>query len=69
MFVLNLEPYNMVIRMDWMAAHGPITFDFRSLSMVFDQEGDRVLLQGDTAETTLRFPTDNTERSKWSIKL
>ncbi|XP_071939804.1 uncharacterized protein [Coffea arabica] len=29
MFVINLEPYDMIIGVDWMATHSPITFDFR----------------------------------------
>nr|XP_027067680.1 uncharacterized protein LOC113693323 [Coffea arabica] len=69
MFVLNLEPYDMIVGVDWMAAHSPITFDFKNLIMVFDQDGDQVLLQGDTNETTLNLPADHIEGEEWSPKL
>nr|XP_027090423.1 uncharacterized protein LOC113711457 [Coffea arabica] len=69
MFVLNLEPYDMIVGVDWMAAHSPITFDFKNLSMVFDKDGDQVLLQGDTNEATLNLRVDPIEGEEWSTKL
>ncbi|XP_071906018.1 uncharacterized protein [Coffea arabica] len=55
-FVLELEPYDIIIGVDWMKKYSPLTFDFRALQITFDREGEQVLLQGDskTAQVKLR---------------
>ncbi|XP_027169598.1 uncharacterized protein LOC113769341 [Coffea eugenioides] len=69
MFIINLEPYDMIIGVDWMAAHSPITFDFRQLNMTFAEKGERVLLQGESKEVVLKFPRNNSEKEGLSTRI
>lgn len=55
LYVLELEPYDMVIGVDWMAAHSPITFEFNQLKFVFDKEGKQVLLHGEKYQTEVKM--------------
>ncbi|XP_027170509.1 uncharacterized protein LOC113770289 [Coffea eugenioides] len=69
MFVINLEPYDVIIGVDWMAAHSPITFDFKQLNMSFDEKGERILLHGESKETVLKLPSDDAEKEGWSTRI
>ncbi|XP_027060831.1 uncharacterized protein [Coffea arabica] len=69
MFIINIEPYDMIIGVDWMAAHNPITFDFKQLNMTFDKEGERIWLQGESKEAVLKLPKDNAEKEGLSTKI
>ena len=69
MFVINLEPYDVIIGVDWMAAHSPITFDFKQLNMSFDEKGERILLHGESKETVLKLPGDKAEKEGWSTRI
>ncbi|XP_027174040.1 uncharacterized protein LOC113773608 [Coffea eugenioides] len=55
-FVLDLEPYDMIIGVDWMKKYSPLTFDFKALQITFDKEWEQVLLKGnsETAQVKLR---------------
>lgn len=44
--VLDLEPYDLILGVDWMKSYSPMTFDFRELKLTFVKEGQRILLQG-----------------------
>ncbi|XP_071900942.1 uncharacterized protein [Coffea arabica] len=58
-YVLDLEPYDLILGVDWMKHYGPMTFDFKELTLSFDKEGETVLLQGDahTAKDIFKEPT------------
>ncbi|XP_027150147.1 uncharacterized protein LOC113750359 [Coffea eugenioides] len=45
-YVLDLEPYDLILGVDWMKCYSPMTFDFQKLSLSFEKEGEMVLLQG-----------------------
>ncbi|XP_027157202.1 uncharacterized protein LOC113758631 [Coffea eugenioides] len=47
-YVLDLEPYDLILGVDWMKCYSPMTFDFQKLSLSFEKEGEMVLLQGDS---------------------
>nr|XP_027122333.1 uncharacterized protein LOC113739303 [Coffea arabica] len=47
-YILDIEPYDMIIGVDWMKAYSPLTFDFKKLQLVFDKEQELVTLQGDS---------------------
>ncbi|XP_071902771.1 uncharacterized protein [Coffea arabica] len=53
--LLDLEPYDFIIGVDWMKAYSPLTFDFRQLQVSFSNDGELVKLQGDegTAKTRM----------------
>lgn len=52
-FVLPLEPYDLIIGVDWMKGYSPMTFDFKKLNLTFDNQGEKVLLQGDHPITAM----------------
>ena len=54
--MLDLEPYDMIIGVDWMKKYSPLTFDFKALQIIFDKEREQVLLKrdSDTAQVKLR---------------
>ena len=54
-YVLAIEPYDMVLGVDWMREHSPVTFDFKHLQFSFNQEGQEVKLQGDLRETDIKL--------------
>ncbi|XP_027060758.1 uncharacterized protein [Coffea arabica] len=54
-YVLAIESYNMVLGVDWMREHSPVTFDFKHLQFSFNQEGQEVKLQGDLGETNIKL--------------
>lgn len=54
-YILNIEPYDLILGVDWMRAHCPITFDFRNLQLNFDKQGQQVLLQGDIREGAIKI--------------
>ncbi|XP_071939819.1 uncharacterized protein [Coffea arabica] len=43
-YVLDLEPYDLILGVDWMKHYSPMTFDFKELTLSFDKEGETVLL-------------------------
>ena len=47
-YVLDMEPYDVIIGVDWMKAYSSLTFDFKKLQLVFDKEQELVNLQGDS---------------------
>ena len=52
-YLLDLEPYDLIIGVDWMNAYSPLTFDFKQLQVFFSKDSDMVTLRGDqgTANT------------------
>ncbi|XP_027093589.2 uncharacterized protein [Coffea arabica] len=54
-YVLNLEPYDMIIGVDWMKKFSPLTFDFKALQITFDNQGEQVLLKGDSEATQVKL--------------
>ena len=49
-FILDLEPYDLILGVDWMKKYSPLTFDFKELNLSFDYEGERVVLQGNSRD-------------------
>lgn len=43
-YMLDLEPYNLILGVDWMKVYGPLTFDFKELKIVFDLDEEQVVL-------------------------
>ena len=54
-YVLDLEPYDLILGVDWMKHYSPMTFDFKELTLSFDKEGETVLLQGDSHTAKVRM--------------
>ncbi|XP_027166158.1 uncharacterized protein LOC113766138 [Coffea eugenioides] len=54
-FVLDLEPYDLILGVDWMKSYSPITFDFKTLHLSFEKEGEQVVLRGDTSTANGRM--------------
>lgn len=46
MFILDIEPYDAILGLYYKAAHSVMTFHYRNLQLVFDNDGDQVLLYG-----------------------
>lgn len=63
-YVLNLDLYDLIIGVDWMKAYRPITFDFRSLQLCFDNGGERVCLfgEGSNTDTLLQKESNDLKR-------
>ena len=54
-FVLDLEPYDLILGVDWMKSYSSITFDFKKLNLSFDKEGEQVMLKGDSNSANIRM--------------
>ncbi|XP_027171876.1 uncharacterized protein LOC113771497 [Coffea eugenioides] len=54
-FVLDLEPYDLILGVDWMKSYSPITFDFKKLHLSFEKEGEQVVLRGDSNTANVRM--------------
>lgn len=54
-YLLDFEPYDLIIGVDWTKAYSPLTFDFRQLQVSFSKDSELVRLQGDdgTAKTRM----------------
>ncbi|XP_027166575.1 uncharacterized protein LOC113766598 [Coffea eugenioides] len=62
-YVLDLEPYDLILGMDWMKHYSPMTFDLKELTLSFDKEGEIVLLQGDSHTAKVRMTQGTAEQS------
>ncbi|XP_027171840.1 uncharacterized protein LOC113771462 [Coffea eugenioides] len=54
-FVLDLEPYDLILGVDWMKSYSPITFDFKKLNLSFEKGGEQVVLNGDSNNANVRM--------------
>ncbi|XP_071924750.1 uncharacterized protein [Coffea arabica] len=54
-YVSDLEPYDLILGVDWMKHYSPITFDFKELTLFFDKEGETMLLQGNPYMAKVRM--------------
>lgn len=54
-YILDLDPCDLIIGVDWIWAFSPMTFDFRKLQLSFDKEGEKVYLYGENANVGIRL--------------
>ena len=54
-YLLELEPYDLIIGVDWMKAYSPLTFDFKQLQVSFSKDGDMATLRGDEGTANTRM--------------
>ncbi|XP_071902780.1 uncharacterized protein [Coffea arabica] len=54
-YLLDLEPYDLIIGVDWMNAYSPLTFDFKQLQVFFSKDSDMVTLRGDQGTANTRM--------------
>nr|XP_027093534.1 uncharacterized protein LOC113713927 [Coffea arabica] len=59
-FVMDLEPYDMILGVDWMKSYSPITFDFKRLNLSFEKGGEHVVLKGDSNNANVRMQQGST---------
>ncbi|XP_071940002.1 uncharacterized protein [Coffea arabica] len=59
-FVMDLEPYDMILGVDWMKSYSPITFDFKRLNLSFEKGGEQVMLKGDSNNANVRMQQGST---------
>ena len=53
--VLDLEPYDMILGVDWMKSYSPITFNFKKLNLSFEKEGEQVVLRRDSHSANVKM--------------
>lgn len=53
--ILDLGDYDMILGVDWMQKHGPITFDFADHRLLICKEGKQVELKGMKEEMALKM--------------
>ncbi|KAL4366748.1 hypothetical protein GQ457_05G033260 [Hibiscus cannabinus] len=56
--VLNMGGSDMVLGVDWMRRFSPVEMDFRNITLSFEQQGRRVVLQGEVKEPSFKVISD-----------
>ena len=59
-YVLDLEPYDLILGVDWMKSYSPMTFDFKELTLSFENEGENVLLRNDSQTSQVKMKQGHT---------